>query len=106
VVGENLIMLGQPVRVELLDREADRPVQLPPALDQERVVGHVVGQRVLEHVGQLGKDALLIDQLDGLQLAEEFLRAAAHVRDPLEQPAGKFPSDDRRELERLLRGVL
>ena len=43
---------------------------------QQRVVGHVLGQGVLEHVGQLGNALRLVDQLDGLELAQEPRRWA------------------------------
>jgi len=66
VVGKDLVVLDEPVHVQLLDRQPDQPVELLPALDEERVVRHFVGERVLEHVGELGKQGLLVDELDGL----------------------------------------
>ena len=76
VVGEHLVVLGKPVGVQLLDGEADQAVQLLAPLDEERGVGHVLGQRVLEHVGQLGVEAALVDQLERRELAQQRPRSA------------------------------
>jgi hypothetical protein len=53
VMGQHLVVLGEPVTVELLDGAADEGVQLLAALDEQRGVGDVLRQRVLEHVRQL-----------------------------------------------------
>jgi len=38
VVAEDLGVFGETIRVELLDRESDEPVQLLASLDEQRVV--------------------------------------------------------------------
>ena len=53
VVRERLVVLGDPVRVELFDRGADDAVQRPAPPAQQAVVGDFVRQGVLEHVGEL-----------------------------------------------------
>src|SRR5262249_41670928 len=51
VVCEPLDVLGEAFRVERLDRLADADVEGSPAVVQEALVGHLVGERVLECVG-------------------------------------------------------
>ena len=53
-MGEDFVELGQAIVVELLDGDAHEPVELTASLHEQRGVGHVLGQRVLERVGQLG----------------------------------------------------
>ena len=99
VMSQLLIVVGQPVRVQLLDGAADRPVQLPPALFQEAVVGHVLDHRVLEDVGGLGQEPLLVDDLQRLQLLEESLELPGQPGDALQQSLQELAADDRRELD-------
>jgi hypothetical protein len=99
-MGEDLVVLGEPVGVQLLGGPADGPVELPTPRHGERAVRDLLGQRVPEGVGGLRREPLLVDQLDGLQLAERGLGAAAEDAEPLEQTAGEAPSDDRGDLER------
>ena len=47
-------MVGQSIRVQLLDRMSDRAVQLLPALDEQALVRDVLDDGVLEDVGRLG----------------------------------------------------
>ena len=69
-MGEDLVELGQAIVVELLDGGAHESVELAAPLHEQRGVGHVLGQRVLERVGQLGKPAPLVDELERAQLAQ------------------------------------
>lgn len=69
----SLIVVGETVRVQIFDGAADRPVQLPPALFQKAAVGHVLDHRVLEDIGGLGQEPLLVDDLQRLQLLDEAL---------------------------------
>src|SRR5262249_44664811 len=52
--GQSLVELRETVCVELLDHAARRQMQLAPPLPEQRFIGDVVGQRVLEHVLELG----------------------------------------------------
>ncbi len=106
VVGEGLVVLGQAIGVELLDGGADDPVQgLAPPL-QDALVGHVVGERVLEHEGQLGMGDLLVDQLEGAKLAYHCTHGLARLDDPLQQTQCELAADHRRHLDRPLRLLL
>ena len=105
VIREHLILLGEALGIEFLDRPRDDAMQLLASLPQKRVVGDLMGQGMLEHVRELGEERLLVDQLDGLQIPQELLRALADVADPVKEAPGELAPDDRRELERLLGGV-
>jgi hypothetical protein len=102
VMREDLVLLCQPVRVQLLDGQADALVQLLAPLDEERGIGHVLRERMLEHVGQLGEAPALEDQLQRGQLAQALLGALADLGEPVDQSAGELAPDRRRELERPL----
>ena len=69
-MGQPLDLLGQPVGIEPLDRLHDPRVEGPPALAEEAAVGHLVRQRVLERVLEVGKEARLVEELRGLQPGE------------------------------------
>ena len=88
VMGQHLVVLGNAFRVDLLDGEADQSVELPPSLDQERRVGHVVGQGVGEHVGHFREQRLLPDQLDGGQLAQHRIELSADLGEPARASGG------------------
>ena len=79
-------------------RVADRPVQLPPPLAEQAAVGHVLDHGVLEDVGGLGQQALLVDDLERLQLAQQSLELLAHPGHSLQQADQELPSDDGGEL--------
>ena len=57
--------LAHAVAVEGLERLGDPTVQRAALVSRNRLVRHVVGQRVLEGVGHVGEHALLVDQLHG-----------------------------------------
>ena len=101
-MGQHLVVLGDALGVDLLDGEADQPVQLPPSLDEERRVGDVVGQGVGEHVGHLREQRLFPDQLDGGQLAQHGVGLSTDLGEPPQQAAGELAPDDRGHLERAL----
>ena len=61
-----------------------------------------LGQRVFEHVGQFGQEALLIDEFEGFEFLKIRFDTLVDVGHALEQAVRKLPTDDRRELQRLL----
>ena len=71
VVCQSDVVLGQPVRIEVLDGLPHGPVQGLAALHQETLVGDILDHRVLEDVGRFRHEPLLVDDLQGLQLAEQ-----------------------------------
>jgi hypothetical protein len=71
-------------------------------LAQQAVVGHVLDDRVLEDVGGLRQEALLVDELERLQLAQHRVHLLAHARDPAQRADQELSPDDRGELHRPL----
>jgi hypothetical protein len=106
VVREHLVVLGKSIGVELLDGATDQPVQVLAPLHEQRVVGDVLRERVLEHVRQLGVETSLVDQLERGQLAEELLGALADLREAIDEAPRELAADHRGELERPLRRLL
>jgi len=98
VVRQLPVVVGEAIGIELFDRATDRAVELLPTLDEQALVGDVLDYRVLEDVGRLGQEPLLVDDLQRLQLLEETLQLARESRDPLEQPAEELTADHRGEL--------
>jgi hypothetical protein len=58
---------------------------------------------MLEHVSQLWEKTLLVDKLNRFQVSEKLLGPPPDLCQPVDQPPGKLPADDRGELQRLLR---
>ena len=74
MIGEFLVVLGQPIRVEFLNGLPDRFVKLLPALDEEAVVGHILNHRMLEDVRWLRQESLPVDDLQRLGVLPAALR--------------------------------
>ena len=96
VIGQHLVLLGQTVGIQCLDGLANQAVEFLAPLLQQRVVRHVLGESMFEHVDQLGKERFFIDQLDGFELLQVRLRAVPHVCQPVQQATGELPANDRR----------
>jgi hypothetical protein len=70
VVGQALNVLGESLRVASLDG-LDRPgVESTSALLQEASIRHLVSQRVLERVLDIGEQARLVEELGRLEPGE------------------------------------
>ena len=67
-------MLGEALGVELLDGVADDAVQGSAALLEHALVGHVVGEGVLEGELPLGEEVRLIEELRGLKCRKALLK--------------------------------
>ena len=63
MVGDPLDVLSEAIRVERLECVDDPAVQHAPSLLNEARVGHLVGQRVLEHVFDAREQARLVEDL-------------------------------------------
>ena len=66
MVREHLGVLAEAVGVQALERLEDRGVERAPALLEHAVVGHLVGEGVLERVLEVGKEPRLVQELRGL----------------------------------------
>ena len=107
VVREDRRMLLQAVGVEVLDGPADRPVQVFPALRQQALVGHVLGDGVLEDVFELGEEACFVDHARAcVSVSRWCWTSARRLGDPREQAKAELASDDGRGLDRPLDRLL
>jgi hypothetical protein len=70
VMGHDLDLLGQAIRVHALDGVHDGVVQLAPSLTEQARVRDVVRQRVLERVLDVREQRGLVEELRGLELVE------------------------------------
>ena len=61
MIGQDLAVLVQSVGIQLCNDRPDQAVQVLPPLTQQCPVGDVLGQRMLEHIGQFGEISLLVD---------------------------------------------
>src|SRR5215468_9194633 len=102
VMRELLVVIRDPIRIELLERVGDGAMQRAAALAQEAVIGDVLDDRVLEDVRRLLQRPLLVDELEALQLAEQLLETLAHLRHATQQAHEELASDNRRDLHRAL----
>ena len=104
VVGQALDVLGEPVGVEALDGLDDPGVERAPALLEQAAVGHLVGERVLEGVLEVGEEARLVEELGGLEVGEAVgaARPSGSSAIACEQGDGHVLADDRGGLEEAL----
>ena len=83
VVGQFLVVVGQAVGVEFLDRSPNGWISTP--LHREALIGDILDHSVLEDIRRLGEEPLLVDDLQRLQLAEQPLQLAGEPGDPLQE---------------------
>ncbi len=102
MVREGLVVLAQAVGVELLDGRADRAVQRLPALGRHALVGDLVREGVLEHVGELRVQRLLVDELEAAERLDLRPHAVAGLGDPLQEAQHELAADHGRDLDRAL----
>jgi hypothetical protein len=69
-MGEQLSLLGKPVRIEFLNRLDDTTVKRAPPFLKQATVSDLVRERVFEGVFELGKKTSLIEKLSGLEVGE------------------------------------
>ncbi len=77
-----------------------RAWRVPPALVEEASVGHLVRERVLERVFEVGEEARLVEELGRLEMGEPSAQLLLTlVRDRHQQGEGHILADDRGRLE-------
>lgn len=81
-------------------------MQVLPALRQQALVGHVVGDGVFEDVLPLGEEACLVNQLGMRQGIQVVLDLRRHFRDACEPAKAELASNDGRGLDRPLDRLL
>ena len=62
------------------------------------MVGDILDHGVLEDVGRLRHEPLLVDDLQGLQLAQQPFKAIAQPGDTRQEPHQELPTDHRGQL--------
>jgi hypothetical protein len=68
VISQPIDVLDKPPGMQLFNRLDNPGVQGPAAFGQERTVGNVVGQGMLEGILRVGKQAGFVDELCRLQI--------------------------------------
>ena len=100
VVGELLDVLREASRIEVLDGLDDPGMEGAPPLLKQAAVRHLVGQRMLERVFEVGEKLRLVEELRRLQVGEAApKRILGRARDRLEQRERRILADDGRRLE-------
>ncbi len=66
VMGQLCVVVSQAVGIELFDRIPDGLMKFFPPLYQEAVIRHILDHRVFENISRLGKQPLLVDNLQRL----------------------------------------
>ena len=66
--------------------------------EKQAVVGHLLGQGVLEDVFQLREEALFIDELQALEVEQVGFELLSHAGDGLQDAKGELPADHRGHL--------
>src|SRR5262249_3316284 len=100
---ETVDMLGEAVRILGLDGLDDAGMELAPAFYEQTPVRHLMSQRMLEGVFDVGEQACFVQELNRLKVGEAatelLLRSPG---DRLEQGQGHVLPDHRRRLEHAL----
>jgi hypothetical protein len=77
-------------------------MQCPPSLLEQRLVGHLLGEGMLEGVLVLREEACLVEELGGLQMCEtQAQRRLRHLGNGLEKHQGHLCANDSRGLEQV-----
>ena len=103
MVGEPLDLLLQISGVNLFESADDAGVQGPAAFLEQRAVGHLVGEGVLEGVLLLGEHLRLVQELGRLQVGQAAMEIQP-FRDShgLQQRARHVLADHRGDLQQAL----
>ena len=100
MVGEPFNVLAQPVLIEAFDGADDPGIEVAAPVVEEAPVGHLMRERVLEGVLEVGEQARLVKKLGRLKVTQPATeRLLVLVRDRLEEGKGEVLPDDRGSLE-------
>jgi hypothetical protein len=95
---------GAPLGRQRLDGLDQARVQPPPPLLEERTIGHLVCQGMLEGVFRLGEQTRLIQKLRRLEVRQATVqRCLGHVRNGLEQRQEHLSANNGSRLQEPLR---
>jgi hypothetical protein len=103
VVGQAFDLLGHSLPGECLQSRDDPGMQRAPPLLEQRLVGHLLGEGVLEGVLDVGEQARLIEELRRLEVSQTTIqRLVGQVRNGLEQRQRHLGTHHRRRLQETL----
>jgi len=83
VMRQHLVKLFQPVWIQLLYGLSYPFMNLLPPLEKKAIVGYLLSKGVFEDIFQLRKQALLIDELQPLEVEEIRFKLLSHSGDGL-----------------------
>jgi hypothetical protein len=102
MVGQPFHLLGHLVSGKCLQGRDDPSMECPPPLLEQRLIGHLLGEGVLEGILDVGEEARLIEEFGGLQMCEaQAQRRLRHLGNGLEKHQGHLHANDRGGLEKL-----
>jgi hypothetical protein len=102
VVGQSLRHVVEPLGVEVFERPAGGGVQRLTAVDQQAIVGHVLGERVLEDVGRLVGRQALVEELEPPELQQIRFQDPRPIPDRGQKAQGELAPQHRGRLEHAL----
>jgi hypothetical protein len=97
--------LVDPRRIQRLERLSGSAVQVAPARNDQGGLGHILGQRVLEHVDRLLRAGLLVQELKARELEQMRREGACLVEDGLEHAHRECAAQYRGGLKQPLRNL-
>jgi hypothetical protein len=93
-MSELAVVLLQPIVKEVFDGVRRALMQDTALLWQQGIIGHLLGEGMLERIRRLRKDRLIVDKLLLLEVGQQLIKLRfGLLRDPSEQGEGK-PSTD------------
>src|SRR5262249_43265059 len=99
VVREPGSQLDEPLGVQPLERLAGAAMELSATRGEQRRLGDILRQRVLEGIYDLVARRALEEKLEARELAEMGLERAGAVPDCREETRGELAAEDRRGLQ-------
>src|SRR5512133_926105 len=98
VEGEQLVFLVEPVGVRMLDGGAGASVEILTTVFRQPVVGHLAGQRVLEHERPLSPAMPFLQELAPLELVQRRKKRSVTVPDSLDELERELAPEHGRDL--------
>jgi hypothetical protein len=102
MIGQPFHLLGHLISGKRLQGRDDPGMECPPPLLEQRLIGHLLGEGVLEGVLYIGEEARLVEKLSRLQMGEaQAERLLRHVGYGLQEREGHLRANDRGGLQEL-----
>jgi hypothetical protein len=85
MMRQRMVVLREACGKQRFKRLRGAFMQLPPPFQQHRMIGHLMGQRVLEGVGPFGEQVRLIEEFRRLQVRQAAVQhGLRHIRNGLQ----------------------